>query len=128
MLRQPAPMLLCCTSLRFHESERWTRAYSNDGNIWSGLTVSTGITGVLYASIRADRRARELADSYDASRHSGAHEGQRNGERLLYWTVRCKWTTSVDQLLSACAQDAMSEAVEGAELMLFGVSEKCECE
>ena len=32
-----------------------------------------------------------------------------------------------DQLLCvfcACAQDAMSEAVEGADLMLYGVSEK----
>ena len=31
---------------------------------------------------------------------------------------------SPDQLLCAYAQDAMSEAVEGAELMLYGVSEK----
>ena len=27
-------------------------------------------------------------------------------------------------LCAVCAQDAMSEAVEGAELMLYGVSEK----
>ena len=35
-------------------------------------------------------------------------------------------TAGPNQLLSAsvCAQDAMSEAVEGAELMLYGVSEK----
>ena len=43
MLRQPAPMLLCCTSLRFHESKRWTRAYSNVGNTWSGLIVSAAL-------------------------------------------------------------------------------------
>ena len=36
------------------------------------------------------------------------------------------YTAGPNQLLSAsvCAQDAMSEAVEGAELMLYGVSEK----
>ena len=36
------------------------------------------------------------------------------------------FTDGPDQLLSpsVCAQDAMSEAVEGAELMLYGVSEK----
>ena len=31
-------------------------------------------------------------------------------------------------MMKGSTLDAMSEAVEGAELMLFGVSEKCECE
>ena len=42
-------------------------------------------------------------------------------------SVRACWRVSVLNpvaLCSPCAQDAMSEAVEGAELMLYGVSAK----